>query len=234
MVQEKERTRLPTAAWALPLAGLSLTNLVMNLTKPASAAVEGLPSDQGPTEVVVDGDVRAALAQLLIQGEAVKDKLDAVNNNLVAIVQAMGGTVPTESGTPGRELEPFLQEQKTLSKGERYPAYAISNESGSLVWALIDVSDPNTDVTFKFDGLSWTFNMETLRTQGVDRPLFPGVWLSKYDPLNLHYCLIFAAGNINGIPFSKLCNVLVTLKAPQPFTKPGESCGGRSKYGGEL
>ena len=209
MVQETKQGARPTssALWGVPLLGISIVNLIASLTKPAQASPEGQPQ-----EVIIDGDVRQALAALLLQGEAVKEKLDLVNTNLVAIVEALGGAAPGGDGLPSRMLVPFLKQNKTLNSGERFVVYEKAPAKGSLVWVVIDVTDPDTDVTFKFDNLSWTFNINTIRNEGIDRPLFPGVWLSRFDALSNHYAVIFSAGNINGVGFNKLVNVLVTFK----------------------
>lgn len=209
---EKER-RNTSAFWGLPILGVSIASLVLALSRPAQAAPGELPQ-----EVIVDGDVRQALAALLLQGEAVKEKLDLVNTNLVAIIEALGGAAPGGPGLPSRLLEPFLKENKTLNTGERFVVYEKAPAKGSLVWVVIDVSDPNTDITLKFDNLSWTFNIDKLRNEGIDRPLFPGVWLSRYDAATLHYAVVFSAGNINGVGFNNLINVLVTFRGAATAT----------------
>ena len=205
MVQETvDRGRREAASlWGLPILGISIATLIASLSRPASAA---------PGEQPLDGDLRTALAALLLQGEAVKDKLDTVNTNLAAIIEALGGAAPGGNGLPSRIIEPFLKVGQTLNSGERFVVYEKAPAKGSLVWVVIDVTDPNTDITLKFDSLSWTFNITTPRLEGIAQPLFPGVWLSRYDPASSHYAVIFSAGNINGVAFGKLINVLVTYK----------------------
>ena len=204
MQETAERERSATSAlWGLPILGIGIATLIASLTRPAQASPDGPP---------IDGDVRQALAALLLQGEAVKDKLDLVNTNLVAIIEALGGAAPGGSGLPSRILEPFLEQNKTLNSGERFVVYERSPAKGSLIWVVIDVTDPDTDITLKFDNLSWTFNINTLQVEGIDRPLFPGVWLSRFDAASSHYAVVFSAGNINGVGFNNLLNVLVTYK----------------------
>ena len=209
MVQDtaQKEKRNTAAAWMVPMLGVSIATLIATLTRPALAS-----GGQLPQEVIIDGDVRQALATLLLQGEQVKEKLDTVNTNLVAIVEALGAPAPGGNGLPSRVLEPFLEQNQTLVSGERFVVYEKAPAKGSLVWVVIDVTDPDTDVTLKFDGLSWTFNINTLQSEGIDRPLFPGVWLSRFDAMTLHYAVVFSAGNINGVGFNNLINVLVTFK----------------------
>ena len=208
MVQETKPRETSSALWGVPLLGVSIVTLIAALTRPAEAA----PGEGQPLELVGMDDVRTALAALLLQGEAVKEKLDTVNRSLVSIIEALGGTPPEGDGLPGRELEPFQQDNQTLDSGANFALCEKSGKAGALVWAVVDVSDPNTDVNIKIDNLSWTFNIEKVREQGIDKPLFPGVWLSRYDGATLHYALVFSAGNSNGMKFSQGLKVIVTFK----------------------
>lgn len=157
-----------------------------------------------PTEVIVDGDVRKALAALLLQGQDIAGKLDTANETLKSILAALGAQ-------PGEELilEPFQKINQALAPGESLPLYESKPGKGALIWAVVDVTDPNTSVIFKFDDLTWELNYTTLFNEGVDRPLFPGIWLARYDALTLHYSLVFSAGDVKGWAFSKLAQVVV-------------------------
>ncbi len=208
MVQETKPRQTSSALWGVPLLGVSIATLIAALSKPAQAAA----GEGQPLELVGMDDVRTALAALLLQGEVVKERLDTVNANLVSIVEALGGSPPDSNGLPGRELVPFQKDNQTLNTGDNFAVYDIANRPGALVWAVIDVTDPNTDINIKLDSLSWSFNIEKVREQGLDKPLFPGVWLSRYDGATLHYALVFSAGSINGMKFSQSLKVIVTFK----------------------
>ena len=208
MVQETKPRQTSSALWGVPLLGVSIVTLIASLSKPAAAA----PGEGEPLEVVGMDDVRTALAALLLQGEAVKERLDTANACLVAIIEALGGSPPGGDGLPGRELEPFQQDNQTLESGANFALCEKSGKGGALVWAVVDVSDPNTDVNIKIDNLSWTFNIDKVREQGIDKPLFPGVWLSRYDAATSHYALVFSAGSSNGMKFGQSLKVIVTFK----------------------
>jgi len=208
MVQETKPRQTSSALWGVPLLGVSIVTLIAALSRPAEAAA----GEGQPLELVGMDDVRTALAALLLQGEVVNERLDTVNANLVAVIEALGGSPPNGDGLPGREMEPFQMDNQVLNSGSNFAVYDIAGKPGALVWAVIDVTDPNTDISIKLDSLSWTFNIDKVREQGLDKPLFPGVWLSRYDAATLHYALVFSAGSINGIRFSQSLKVIVTFK----------------------
>lgn len=198
-----EATRTGVGLFGLATLGVSITALVAALTKPVKAA-------EMPQEVIVDGDVRKALAALLLQGEAVGNSLNTANSYLREIVRVLGGMIPGEipiGETP--ILVPFLKQNETLASGQNFPAYELTGGKGALLWAVIDVTDPNTKVIFRFDDLVWEFEFNTLYNEGVDKPLFPGVWLSKYDVSNSHYALIFSAGDLSGFTFKERCSIVI-------------------------
>ncbi|MBA7696775.1 hypothetical protein ES703_105426 [subsurface metagenome] len=95
-------------------------------------------------------------------------------------------------------LEPFKKENKP--------------GKGSLIWAIFDVSDPDTKLSFRIDDLVWEFKFDTLLTQGIQQPLFPGAWLSKADAISGHYCIIFSAGTLEGFAYDQRLIISLTYQ----------------------
>lgn len=206
-ITEKELETSKRGQGPLIVGGLSLAvglgALIASLTRPVSAAT-GTPSE--PVNVIVDGDVRQALAALILQGETSNNALAVANEYLKQIVTLLGGT-PAE--VVKFDLVTFKQENQTLQHGTAFPLYEIDSGAGSLIWTLVDVSDPDTTVIIKVDDLKWEFKYSTLYAEGVDKPLFPGAWLSKYDAGTGHYALIFSAGDVKGFKFERTFSVNV-------------------------
>ncbi len=214
MAKEKDRSAL---ALALTAAGLGTTALVVALTKEVKA--EELP----PGVVTLDGPIREALAALIVGQADIKAALEGIgttlgnirlgqqeaNTTLVSIREALTalGAAPPKA----QILEPFKQESRTLKSKTAFPIDVVGKGVGSLLWAVIDVSDPDTTVGFIFDSLTWEFNYNDLLTQGIQQPLFPGAWLSKADAIAGHYCMVFSAGDIKGFGFKTRFQVVATF-----------------------
>jgi hypothetical protein len=194
MVQGKERSRGSDVFLGM-LGGAGVGALVAELLKPRGAGAE-------PINVIVDGDIRQALATLILLGQGANDKLDEVNGHLIDILAALGGE------GQNKLLLPFQEVNKVIHPIENYPLF-LSTKPGSLIWAVIDVTSPNVTLIFKFDDLSWEFQYNTLLNEGVDRPLFPGVWLSRYDAINSHFAMIFSAGNLTGFTWKRAMSIVV-------------------------
>jgi hypothetical protein len=207
---QEQKRNAGAAVFGLSALGLSAAALITALLKP-SPALGTTP--QQPVNVIVDGDIRTALAGLLAQGEDVKAQLALMDGHLLNIIEAISGIeLPTGTTHPIPrvvDLEPFEQKDETLEKGVDFPVYELTAAQGGLIWAIIDVTDPSTTVIFNIDDLYWEFDYATLNDEGIDRPLFPGVWLSKYDPATNHYVLIFSAGNPRGFTFKDHLRVIV-------------------------
>ena len=185
---------------------LSTTALITALTKKAEAAP---PGEIPPITVILDEQVRQALAAILSQQLAVSDKLTTANQTLVAIAEALGAGPPF---VEERILEPFKKESQTLQRGVPFAVYESTPGKGSLIWAIFDVSDPDTELSFRIDDLVWNFKYSTLLTQGIQQPLFPGAWLSKADALAGHFCIIFSAGTIEGFTYKQRLIISLTFK----------------------
>ncbi len=229
MTRNKDDAKETRDRLAILLGGtgtvLSIAAIMAALTRPVKAAP--LPGEQLPPgekqpppagEVVIDGAIRDALAAMLsLQAstltslESVEEQLGATNKILRDISSALGVT-PVTPVVERRILEPFLKENQALSSKEQFNIYEASPGKGSLVWAIIDVSDPNTKVSFKFDGLVWDFTLTTLFDEGIQQPLFPGVWLSKYDAASGHYTIIFSAGALEGFSFKEKLLIYITYQ----------------------
>jgi len=183
---------------------LSTVALIAALRKPAMAAPEnGIPPE---IIAVLDEETRQALATIISQQANMLTKFNTANQTLIAISQALG-VAPRE-----RILKPFQYINQTLNRGVPFGAYESKPGEGSLIWALFDVNNPNTDVSIRIDDLVWTFDFNTLLAQGVQQPLFPGAWLSKFDAIAGHYCIIFSAGDIEGFIYKQRLIVSVTYK----------------------
>lgn len=151
-----------------------ITALIVALTKKAKAAPppeEGVPPII--TTVTLAEEERQALAAILSQQVDIADKIKTANQTLTNIAELLGAEVPR------RILEPFEKENQTLQRGIPFNIYESTPGEGALIWAIFDVSSPLATLTFRFDDLVWDFNINTLITQGIDQPLFPGVWLAK-------------------------------------------------------
>ncbi len=202
VASERERSANAKAFGALGL-GVGFTGLIALLTRPRPAYA-GTPEQ--PVNVIVDGDVRQALAALILLGQDMQGQLATVNENLQELISLLGG-VPS----PGNELQllPFKFVSEILQAGVPFALYELDEGKGSLIWALIDVTDPNTTVLIRIDDLLWEFKYSTLFSEGVDRPLFPGAWISKYDAGTSHYALIFSAGDVKGFKFDRTFSINV-------------------------
>ena len=196
---EVETSHKAVQALAVGTLGVSIAALIAALLAKPAAAAPG----PGPGVVIVDGDVRKALAALILNGQDIASLLATANETLTAILNALTGAAGE------RILEPFQEVNKTLTSGDNFPLYESKPGKGALIWAVVDVSSPNTTVQFKFDDLVWEFNFTTLFNEGMDRPIFPGVWLAKYDAVNSHYVLVFSAGDVKGWTWSRMAHILV-------------------------
>jgi len=213
-VEPKDRV-----AMALGLTGLGMGTaaLVAALTREVKA------EELLPGEVTVDGAVREALAALIVGQENIKGALQGISTTLDNIRQGQGEVNTTLVGIrdaltalgaepPGEQiLEPFKKENATLQSKSAFPIDVVERGVGSLVWAVIDVSDPDTTIGFRFDNLVWEFNYNDLLTQGIQQPLFPGAWLSKADAIASHYCMVFSAGDIKGFGHKSRFQVVATF-----------------------
>lgn len=204
-------------------AVLSVVALITALRRPAKAAAAP-PTEEIPPTVtaVLDEETRQALAAILSQQvdtlEAIDtlssnvadlgSKLDTANQALTNIAELLGAApaVPEEKLI----LQPFQLDNQTLQSGTPFPIYQKSPGKGALIWAVVDVSSPSAKLALRFDDLVWEFEYSTLRDQGVDSPLAPGVWLSKYDAANSHFAMIFSAGAVSGFAFKQRLLITVT------------------------
>ncbi len=134
--------------------------------------------------------------------------LTATNQTLTQILEALGVEVPVEK----RLLVPFKEANKTLERGVPFGVYEDAPGKGALIWAIFDVSDPDTELSIRIDDLVWEFNFNTLLTQGIQQPLFPGAWLSKADAVTGHYCIVFSAGNLTGFTYEQRLIITLTYK----------------------
>jgi len=203
------------AALAVGAIGMSTVALIAALRKPAMAA----PPENGIPPVIIavlDDEARQALATILTNQvvalnalDAINGKLTITNQNLAAISEALGAAPPV---VEERILEPFRQEAKTLEHGTPFAVYESKPGKGALIWGIFDVSDPDTKLSLRIDDLVWNFDFNTLLTQGVQQPLFPGAWLSKADALAGHYCIIFSAGTIDGFVYKQRLIISLTFQ----------------------
>ncbi|MBA7659287.1 hypothetical protein ES703_67264 [subsurface metagenome] len=186
---------------------LSAAALITALTRKVKAA----PPDEIPPviEVILEDVVKEALAMIISQQANALTKLDTANLTLTAIAEALGAAPPV---IEERILEPFKKEAQTLQKGVPFAVYESKPGKGSLIWAIFDVSDPDTKLSFRIDDLVWNFKFSTLLTQGIQQPLFPGAWLSKADAISGHYCIIFSAGDIEGFVYKQRLIISLTFE----------------------
>ena len=98
---------------------------------------------------------------------------------IISLLYHDGRHFPWEShccyGTRVRDLCPLC-----LARVILYCLYGFVRAHigrGGLIWAVVDVSDPNTTVNIKVDKLTWEFTISTLLSQGLDKPYFPGFWV---------------------------------------------------------
>jgi hypothetical protein len=182
-------------------ASASVLSLIISLQKPVAAATGDLPE----ATLNFYQDMRTALAAILEQQvltinalNNISTSLGLTNQRLLDILNALGA--PT---TPINQiLEPFEKLNQILEKGTPFSVYETKvTGQGALIWAVFDVSSPNVTLSLRFDDLLWKFSIDTLITQGIDRPLFPGVWLTKADGISGHYCLVFSAGDLKGFNY---------------------------------
>jgi len=188
-------------------ATLGVAALITALTRPVKAAP---PGELPPAIIaVLDEDTRRALAAMLSQQAATIDAITTTNQTLAQILEALGVEVPV---TEKRILEPFQYRNQTLQKGIPFAVYESKPGKGSLIWAIFDVSDPDTQLSIRIDNLVWEFKFNTLLTQGIQQPLFPGAWLSKADAISGHYCIIFSAGTIAGFAYEQRLIITLTFQ----------------------
>jgi len=194
---------------------VSAAALIVALTRKVKAAP---PPDGIPPiiEVTLDEETRQALALILSQQldtlgalNTINGKLTITNQTLVAIAEALGAVPPV---VEERILVPFKKANKTLERGTPFSVYESKPGKGALIWAIFDVSDPDTKLSFRIDDLVWEFKFDTLLTQGVQQPLFPGAWLSKADAIAGHYCIIFSAGTIEGFTYKQRLIISLTFQ----------------------
>ena len=187
---------------------LSTAALITALTRKVKAAP---PEDGIPPviEVILEDVVKQALATIISQQADTLTKLDTANLTLTAISEALGAEPPV---VEERILEPFKYENETLQRGVPFAVFESKPGKGALIWAIFDVSDPNTKLSFRIDDLVWNFKFSTLLTQGIQQPLFPGAWLSKHDAIAGHYCIIFSAGTIEGFVYKQRLIVSLTFE----------------------
>jgi len=200
-----------TKVLAATAAGIGITALILNLTKPAKAAAPG-------GAPVIDEDVRKALAAILTQqldiltalgsiGTSLgiaSDNLNNINQNAIEILKALGA--PTEQ----RVLDYFEKNNETLQSGTPFIVHEAKAGKGALIWGIFQVDDPDVTLILQIDNLSWEFHIDTLNGQGISSPI-PGVWLSQYDTTNSVYCLVFSsAGNLAGFPYNS--RLIITLR----------------------
>ncbi len=180
-------------------AATSVVALIAALTKKAKAAPAPGEGELPPITLILDEQTKQALAAILSQQLAANQTL----NKILTVL----GEVPGK-----RLLEPFQYKSQTLQKGIPFGVYESKPGKGSLIWAIFDVSDPDTEVSFRIDDLVWTFKFDTLLTQGIQQPLFPGAWLSKADAIAGHYCIIFSAGTIDGFVYEQRLIITLTFQ----------------------
>lgn len=130
------------------------------------------------------------------------------------LLQAVSLMAPTFPGEPEtRLLEPFRKDNVDLTSKQPFFLKEYSPGRGGLIWAVIDVDSPDVDVSIRLDDLVWIFGLDTLLTQGLQQPLFPGAWLSRSDAgPPAHYCLVFSAGTVQGFPYSARMGIYVTYR----------------------
>jgi hypothetical protein len=183
----------------------SLATLAVTLSKPAQAAVG--PGEYPPVQLVLDDVTRQTLAAIINSQIAIYEKLGRIDQGIQALIGLMGAQ------PEGRLiLDPFEQNNQALQRGVPFPLYSKTQRTGALIWAVVDVSDPHTSFSIRFDELVWKFKFDDLQNEGVDAPLAPGVWLSKYDTTNKHFAMVFSAGTTRGFGFSKMCLVNITYE----------------------
>lgn len=183
----------------------------------------GRPAKAEAVEPAPPKDVTEALARL-------DQTLKAINTTLLSVDAALVGLSGQQSkiaamlenlssaltalypaAAEARIIEPFKKESQTLTKNVPLTLNQKAGRGG-LIWALVDVSDSNTKLSIKLDKLVWEFTLSTLLSQGVDKPTFPGVWLSRADPgPPAHYCLVFSAGTLAGFTYSTQFHLYVTF-----------------------
>jgi hypothetical protein len=191
-------------ALAVTATGLSIAAIITALSRTAKAAPGELPP--------LGDEIRQALAAILSQQADTLNaigimggKLDTTNTTLNSILTALG------KAPENRILEPFQYRAQTLLRGVPFGIYESKPGKGALIWAIFDVDDPDTDISIRIDDLVWEFNFNTLLAQGVQQPLFPGAWLSQFDAIAGHYCIIFSAGVIDGFKYNQRLIITATF-----------------------
>jgi hypothetical protein len=175
-------------------------------------------------------DLTAVLAQLnqTLQGiqaseQGISDMLTSLDTDLNglkatinSLIAAIGALTP---GAPGAaQVRTFLEFKiQNQSLTAAVQVVQRTNVVGALLWAIIDVTDPDTNVTFNFDGLEMVFNYNTLINEGITQTAFPGIWLAKADPIG-HYTMVFFTGNLSGMPYTKLLRINVVYQGSAAAT----------------
>ena len=137
--------------------------------------------------------------------------LDTDLNSLKATINSLSAAISALTpGAPGaaqvRSLYEFKKQNQSLASKTAFEIVQKTNVAGGLIWAIIDVTDPNTQVVFRFDDLELVFSYNTLINEGIAQSAFPAIWLAKADPIG-HYTMVFSAGSLSGIPYSKLFRI---------------------------
>ena len=170
-------------------------------------------------------DLTAVLTQLnqtlqVIQAteQGVSSMLTSLHADLNSLIAAISALTP---GAPGaaqvRSLYEFKKLNGSLASKTPFEIVQRTNVAGGLIWAIIDVTDPNTQVVFRFDDLELVFSYNTLIDEGIAQSAFPAIWLAKADPTG-HYVMVFSAGNLSGIPYSKLFRIHVAYQGDAAAT----------------
>lgn len=181
------------------------------LTKKAAAAEPPLPPPADLTE---------ALARLDQTMKTLNATLITEHAELIAALSQMAGAITQlyPAAPEQRFIETFAQGEKTLKSKARFTLGSHTGRGG-LIWAVVDVSDPDTTISIKVDNLTWEFKISTLLSQGLDKPYFPGCWLTKHDPgPPAHYCAMFSAGTLVGLTYSKQFHMYVTFNGTGTMT----------------
>lgn len=157
-------------------------------------------------------DIKSALERIDESLLALAATEQAILNALVALNDSMaslGASIASLGGKPTQfKLYEFKKPGVTVASKTGLEIFK-SDKPGSLLWFVIDVSDSNADVLFRIDDLEWRFTISTMVNEGLDQPVYPGVWLAKADAAG-HYVLMLSAGNMNGLPYFNSCGIYLS------------------------
>jgi len=173
----------------------------------------GAAAEEVPPPVTPPEDLKEALARLDQTLKAINAMLLAEHRDLIAALTEMTAAITGlyPAAAEQRFIETFSKGSETLKSKT---AFTLTEHAGrgGLIWLVADVSDPDTTVSIKADKLTWEFKISTLLSQGLDKPYFPGIWLTRYEPgPPAHYCAMFSAGTLVGLTYSKQLHVYVTF-----------------------